>query len=163
MAVWLRTPIVGFVAMMAFIVALFLPSLVRAQALQSYQTNSSFDDVRFELTNAIIDRGLKVQSNGKVAAMLARTGAAAGSSKPIYKEAEYFSFCSVKLSRAMMEADPANVGYCPFVIFLYVSVAKPDEVTVGYQAHPKTGNAASIKAFAQIDQLLDGIAKAATQ
>ncbi len=163
MAIWQRVALKG-VAVIGVGLAVLLPlGAAQAETLRTYKTKASYDDVRFELTNAIIDRGLKVQSNGKIAAMLARTGAAAGSSKPVYKQAEYFSFCSVKLSRAMMEADPANVGHCPFVLFAYVAVAKPDEVVVGFHTHPTTGNAASVKAFAQIDELLDGIAKAATQ
>ena len=138
-------------------------SAVSAKTLRTYTIKAEYDDVRFELTNAIIDRGLKVQSNGKIAAMLKRTGVVAGSTKPVYKHAEYFSFCSVKLSREMMEADPANVGHCPFVIFIYVAAGKTDEVVVGYHTHPTTGNANSVAVFARIDKLLDAIAKAATQ
>lgn len=141
----------------------FVSTQAQAESLRTYKVASTYDDVRFELTNAIIEQGLKIQSNGKIAAMLKRTGADVGSDKPVYHQAEYFSFCSVKLSRAMMEADPANVGYCPFVMFVYVAAAKPEEVVVGYQTHPATGNAASIKAFAAIDKMLDGIARAATQ
>ena len=135
----------------------------RAQSLRTYKTTASFDDVIFNLTNAIIDRGLKIQSNGKVAAMLKRTGEAVGSTKSIYKKAEYFTFCSVKLSRMMMEADPGNVGHCPFVVFIYVSESNPEEVVVGYRTHPVNGPARSLKAFAEIDKLLDGIAREATQ
>ena len=153
----------GLLAISVLMSAFFFAPIAAAETLRSYRVASTYDDVRFELTNAIIERGLKVQGNGKIAAMLNRTGADVGSSKPVYKDAEYFTFCSVKLSRAMMEANPANVGHCPFVMFIYVSTQKPNEVVVGYHTHPKTGNAASIKAFADIDKLLDGIARAATQ
>ena len=150
-------------ASLVMLAVLIVVTPARAETLRSYKATASYDDVRFELTNAIIERGLKVQGNGKIAAMLRRTGADVGSSKPVYKNAEYFTFCSVKLSRAMMEANPTNVGHCPFVMFIYVAEGKPDDVVVGYHTHPKTGDAASVKAFAQIDELLDGIAKAATQ
>ena len=65
--------------------------------------------------------------------MLERTGADVGSTKKIYANAEFFMFCSAKLSRAMIEADPANVGYCPYVVFLYEAAEKPGEIVVGYR------------------------------
>lgn len=151
------------VSMFAWTFALAMVVLAAPAALaggvKSYSKKAEFDDIRFELTNAIIDRGLKVQTNGKLAAMLKRTGADLGNGKAIYKHAEYFSFCSAKLSRAMMEADPLNAAYCPFVMSIIVSTSKPDEVTVSYQKHPTTGNPASIKAFAAIDKMLDQIAR----
>lgn len=123
----------------------------------------TYDDVRFDLTNAIVERGLKIDYNGKTADMLARTGADIGSTKPIYKAAEFFSFCSAKLSRTMMEADPANLGACPYIVFIYETVAKPGEVVVGYRKPTPRGNAASKASLAEVGQLLEGIAKDATK
>lgn len=131
--------------------------------IKTYTKKADFDDIRFELTNAIIDKGFKVQDNGHIAEMLERTGGDVGSSKAIYKSGEYFTFCSAKLSRAMMEADPRNIGYCPFVVFIYVSVKAPDTVVVGYQTHPVTGNVASVQAFAAIDKMLDSIVRQVVQ
>jgi hypothetical protein len=113
--------------------------------------------VKFELQNAIVGRGLTVDVNGDVAGMLARTGGDLGSTKAIYKHAEYFSFCSAKLSRATMEADPANIGFCPYVVFVYETVAAPGTVHVGYRKHPPHGSPASRDALAEVDTLLAAI------
>jgi uncharacterized protein (DUF302 family) len=132
-----------------------------AQEHPVYVKKGSFDDVRFELSNAIVGKGLVIDYNGKVGEMLARTGADVGSTKPIYKQAEYFSFCSAKLSRAMMEAEPANVALCPYVMFVYELAGKPGEIMVGYRKLPTGGPAAGKVAISEIYALLDGLARAA--
>lgn len=134
-----------------------------AQELKVYRKAGSFDDVKFDVTNAITNRGLVTDFTGNVGAMLDRTGKDVGSTKQVYKRAEYLSFCSAKLSREMIEADAANAGFCPYIVFLYETTAKPGEIVVGYRSLPKTGNAASIKSFAAINALLDGIAKEAVK
>ena len=140
---------------------IFVGRAASAQELRTYTKTASFDDVKFDVTNAITNRGLVVDLTGNVGGMLERTGKDVGSTKQIYKRAEYVSFCSAKLSRDMMEADAGNAGYCPYIVFMYETVAKPGEVVVGYRHLPATGNAASVKAFAAINALLDGIAKEA--
>ncbi|RTL67904.1 MAG: DUF302 domain-containing protein [Hyphomicrobiales bacterium] len=135
----------------------------QAQELRTYTKAAAFDDVKFELNNAIIAKGLVVEATGAIGAMLARTGADVGSTKPIYKNAEYMTFCSAIYSRRMMEADPGNVGYCPYVVFIYEREDKPGEIVVGFRRPPQTGSEASRKAFADIDKLLDDIVREATQ
>lgn len=151
------------VRMVVLLTGLGLPSLSVAQDIKSVTKKASYDDVKFELTNAITERGLNIDYNGQLGKMLDRTGADVGSTKPIYRHAEFFTFCSAKLSRAMMEADPLNAAFCPYVIFIYESALTPGEVTVGYRPPPKTGKAASDAALAEIDRLLSGIVKAAAQ
>lgn len=129
----------------------------------AYTKKAGYDDVRFELNNAIVARGLAIDFNGQVSKMLERTGADVGSTKPIYKQAEYFTFCSAKLSRAAMEADAANLGICPYVVFIYEKAAAPGVVHVGYRRLAATGSAASKKALQDINALLDGIAKEAVK
>lgn len=141
----------------------FAAPVGHAQELRTYTKAAAFDDVKFELTNAIVAKGLVVETTGAIGAMLARTGADVGSTKPIYRNAEYLTFCSAIYSRRMMEADPGNVGYCPYVVFIYERVDKPGEVVVGFRRPPQTGSDASRKAFADIDKLLDTIVREATQ
>jgi uncharacterized protein (DUF302 family) len=143
--------------------AILLASAAAAQELKTYRKKAAFDDVKFDLTNAITNRGLVVDSNGNVGGMLDRTGKDVGSTKQVYRKAEYFVFCSARLSREMMEADAANAGFCPFVVFMYEPAAKPGEVVVGYRPLPAAGNAASKKALAAVNALLDGIAKDAVK
>lgn len=142
-----------------------LPGWVLAQdvALKLYSKKSGYDDVRFDLQNAIISRGLTIDFNGQLSRMLERTGADVGSTKPVYKQAEYFTFCSAKLSRTMMEADPINVGFCPYVVFIYETAAAPGSTHVGYRRLQREGSNASKAALAEIEQLLDGIVKEAVK
>lgn len=128
-----------------------------AEELVTRSKAGAFDDVKFDLGNAIIERGLVVDYAGNVAGMLDRTGADVGSTTKLYKHAEYMLFCSAKLSRAMMEADPTNIGFCPFVIFLYERADKPGEIVVGYRPPVARGTDASKAALAEIDALLKGI------
>jgi uncharacterized protein (DUF302 family) len=147
----------------AIVAAFAVPGVADAQSSKTYVKKGKFDDVRFELSNAIVDKGLVVDFNGKIGDMLARTGADVGSSKPIYKAAEYFTFCSAKLSRAMMEAEASDIALCPYVMFVYERADKAGEIVVGYRALPADGSAATKKARAEINALLDGLAKAATK
>ena len=128
-----------------------------AAELFTKSKSGSFDDVKFDLTNAIIDRGLVVDYTGSVAGMLDRTGADVGSTKKLYRHAEYFVFCSAKLSRQMLEADPSNIGFCPFVVFIYERVDKPGEIVVGARPPTPRGDDASRKALGEVDGLLQGI------
>lgn len=136
-----------------------------AQEIRVYaKKNAAFDDVKFELNNAVIGRGLNVDTSGAIGKMLDRTAADIGATGPLYKQAEFITFCSAKLSRAMMDADPTNIGYCPYVVFLYETVAKPGEIVVGYRRpSAANGSDATRKALADIDALLDGIVKDAVK
>jgi hypothetical protein len=140
--------------------ALFV-GIAAAQDVRSYTSKAGFDEVQFELTNAIIARGLTIDYTGNIGRMLERTGPDVGSVKPLYRKAEFVLFCSAKLSRAMMEADLGNIGFCPFVIFIYEPAARPGETVVGYR-RPISGDAAA-PVLAEIDSLLDGIVKDAVR
>jgi uncharacterized protein (DUF302 family) len=64
----------------------------------------------------------------------------------------------------MMEADPTNMGFCPFVVFVYEPADKPGTVVVGYrQPSAGKGNDATKKVLAEIDTTLESIAKEATK
>lgn len=129
----------------------------RADELFTHSKAAAFEDVKFDLTNAIIERGLVVDHTGLIGQMLERTGADVGSTKALYRNAEYVVFCSAKLSRQMMEADPANIGFCPYVIFIYERADKPGEIVVGFREPPQRGSGESQKALAAIGALLKEI------
>ena len=146
---------------MAFLLGLAAASAGSAAA-EGFQTRSkagSYEDVKFDLTNAVIERGLVIDHAGNVAAMLERTGAEVGSTKQLYRNAEYFVFCSAKLSREMMEADPANMGLCPFVVFIYERVDKPGEIFVGYRDPTIRGTPGSLEAITAVQKLLSEIVR----
>jgi uncharacterized protein (DUF302 family) len=135
-----------------------------ASDMKLIETKAAYADAKSELANAIINRGLVADYTGNVGGMLERTGADVGSTKKIYKSAEYMIFCSAKLSRMMMEADPTNLGFCPFVVFVYEPADKPGTSVVGYrQPVSVNGSDASKKALAEVNALLEGIIKDATK
>ncbi len=67
---------------------------------------------------AIVGRGLVIDYVSHVGEMLARTGADVGSDVELFAAADVFLFCSAVTSRNVMEADPMNIAYCPYGIFV---------------------------------------------
>lgn len=157
----MRKLIFGALALLIGIIALSAASA--AQDLKTFSKKGSFDDVKLDLSDAITKRGFVIDFTGNLGRMLERTGKDVGSTKPLYKNAEYMTFCSAQLSRQMMEADVGNAGYCPFVMFVYENAGKPGEVIIGYRRMPSTGNPASRKAFGDINALMETIAKEAAK
>lgn len=117
----------------------------------------AYSDVRIDLQNAIINQGLTIDYNGKLGDMLKRTAKDVGAKGDLYIDAEYFTFCSSRLSRKMMEADPVNMGLCPYMMFLYERVGNEGKVTVGYKEMPMRGDEGSQKALTEINTLLEAI------
>lgn len=93
----------------------------------------SFDDATFAVENAIINQGLVIQSVNHVGEMLSRTSDDVGSDQELFEAADIFLFCSAKLSRQVMEADPMNIAYCPYSIF--VTEAETG-VFIGHRNYP---------------------------
>jgi uncharacterized protein (DUF302 family) len=122
-----------------------------------------FQDVRDDVEMAITDRGLVVNNVSHVGDMLERTGKDLGDSKQIFVKAEALEFCSAVVSRKMMEADPDNIVFCPYVISVYVVPGKPHEVRIAYRKPQITGSPASRQALKAVDELLSGIVKDAMQ
>lgn len=154
---------VAFIALALLYAGMPVHAQTSESIFRTYKKAAAYEDVKFELNNAIIEKGLALDHTGAIGRMLDRTGADVGSDKAIYKNAEYLSFCSARFSRRMMEADPANIAFCPFIIFIYEDAAQPGTTVVGYRRLPIIGGEASQKALTEIDALLDSIAREATQ
>ena len=101
----------------------------------TYNTDQSFDDVVFGLENAILDEGLVIESTSHTGAMLERTKADVGSDVTIFTAADVYSFCSAALSRKVMEADPMNIRFCPYDIFVMQQPGQ--DVVIGYRSFPE--------------------------
>lgn len=129
-------------------------SAALAEGIITYETDQSFDDVVFGLENAILDAGLVIDSVSHTGEMLERTKADVGSTVKIFEQADIFSFCSAKISREVMEADPMNVVFCPYDIFVIVRPETPDTTTIGFRSYPEGP-------MQKVQALLDGIAQAA--
>lgn len=128
-----------------------------------YSTTRAFDEVKTDVEDAIINRGYVIDYHGYIGNMLKRTAGDTGGTKPLYKDAEFYQFCSANLSRKMMEADPRNIGFCPYVIMVYEEASKPGTVQVSFRRPAIVGSDASKSALTVIDKLLDEIASEATQ
>ncbi len=109
--------------------------------------DGSFEEAVFSVENAIIGAGLVVDFVSKVGDMLARTGADVGSEQVLFDAAQVFLFCSARVSRQVMEADPMNIAHCPYGIFV---AERGGEVLVGYREYPEG-------AMQAVEALLAGI------
>jgi uncharacterized protein (DUF302 family) len=122
-----------------------------AEGITVYPVDGSFDDASFGLESAIVGRGLVIDHVSHVGEMLARTAEDVGSDVKLFEAADVYQFCSAVVSRSVMEADPMNIAFCPYGIF----VAERDgEVTIGYRNFPEG-------AMQQVQALLDEIAREA--
>jgi len=128
-----------------------------------FTKTGKFEDVRDDLDMAITGRGLVVNNVSHVGEMLKRTGKDLGDTKQIFLEAEALEFCSAVVSRKMMEADPENIVFCPYIISVYVLPEKPNEVRIAYRKPQLVGSPASQKALKEVDDLLNSIVQEALQ
>ena len=133
----------------AALTALALPAL--AADITTYATEDSFDDATFSVQTAIEGRGLVIDYVSHVGDMLARTKDDVGGTMDLYDAADVFVFCSATVSRSVMEADPMNIAFCPYGIFV---ADKGGEVTIGFRNLPEGP-------MQEVQELLDGIAKEA--
>jgi len=117
----------------------------------TYAYDGSFEDASSSVENAVIGAGLKVDYISHVGDMLARTGADVGDDAVLFDNAQAFLFCSAVLSRKVMEADPMNIAFCPFGIFV---ADQAGEVVIGYRTYPEG-------AMQEVQVLLDTIASEA--
>ncbi len=151
----------------ALMIVLALAPGLAAQAADlhpvvTYAKKAKFEDVRDDLKSAIEARGLVVDYHSFMNRMLERTGKDVDSAKKLYADAQAFVFCSASLSRKTMEADPANVSFCPYAVVVYASAREPDKVVVSYRRPWRPdGSSASKAALKDVESLLDAIAREA--
>lgn len=123
----------------------------------------SFSEVRDALEMAITGRGFVINGVSHIGDMLERTGKDLGGGKQIFLKAEALEFCSATVSRQMMESDPDNIVFCPYIIAIYVVPAKPGEVRVAYRNTQLVGTPASQKSLKAVNELLNSIIKEAVE
>jgi uncharacterized protein (DUF302 family) len=147
----------------ALLALLLVASFARAAGTDvvTRAIRGEFEDVKTRVTLSIEGRGLVVNYTSRVGDMLQRTGKDIGSSVRIYARAEVLEFCSARLSRDTMEADPRNIVFCPYAIAIYTLPHEPESVYVAYRKPAVRGSAHSIAALRAVGQLLDEIAREA--
>lgn len=140
----------------------FTPVLAKdMQGITLYEVKMSFDEVRQDLEDSIVNRGYVIDYNAKIGDMLERTGGDVGATRKIYSKAETMQFCSAVLSRKAMEAEPSNIAYCPYALFVYAKADAPGTSVVGFRRLSETGSESSIAALKEINAVLDEIVREA--
>lgn len=124
-----------------------------------YTVEGDFEDVRLDLENAIINRGLVIDYEAFVGDMLNRTAEDVGAERQIYTRADTLQFCSAILSRKTMEADPVNLAFCPYIVFVYEEAGAEGVIHVGYRRLPEAGDEESRAALFEVNALLDEIVR----
>lgn len=120
-------------------------------------SEAAFADVAQFVQDGIINRGYTIDYHGFIGDMLKRTAGDVGATKELYKDAEFFTFCSAVVSRSVMEADIGDIAYCPYVVFVYEDASMAGTVTVGFRQLPEGG------ARDQVNALLTEIIEEATE
>ena len=144
--------------------ALAVSTVASAQSppVKTVKAPEPFDDVRQNVEDAIIKRGLVIDYTAHIGEMLDRTAKDVGAVRKIYAKAHALQFCSAVLSRKTMEADAANIGFCPYVVFVYALEGEANATYVGYRPLPLSGSAESQAALKAVNDLLDGIVREAS-
>ncbi|MDR5652554.1 DUF302 domain-containing protein [Ruixingdingia sedimenti] len=126
-------PLIPAAALAVF--ALALPAA--ADTLVTRTVEGSFDEIAFAVENAILEKGLVIDSVSHVGDMLERTKADVGATATIFTKADVFQFCSATVSRKVMEADPMNIAFCPYGIYVYELPETPGQIGVAHREYPE--------------------------
>ena len=135
----------------------------RSDYMKLYTVEGEFEDVRQDIEMAITDRGMVINSVSRIGNMLARTGQDLGAGKKIFKQAEALEFCSATVSRRMMETDPHNIVFCPYIIAIYTLPSEKDKVYVAFRRPLPVGSKESKQSLQAVEKLLEEIIADATQ
>ncbi len=125
--------------------------------MKRFVVEGTFADVRDDIEMAITDRGMIINNVSHIGNMLARTGKDLGLGKKIYNDAEALEFCSSTVSRRMMEANPHNIIFCPYIIAIYTLPGEKDIVHVAFRRPIPVGSKESREALQAVEKLLDDI------
>jgi len=143
-------------SILATTVAILLASPLAAQNMMTVTVSEPFEDMEFALESAILDKGLTIDFVSHTGAMLERTREDVGSEVVLFEGATLYNFCSATISRQVMEANLANIAYCPYAVFVYSLPGNPDESVLGHLIYPGDS-------MAPANALLDEIVENATQ
>jgi len=120
-------------------------------------TKGEFREVKERVLHAIENRGLVLNYTARIGAMLERTGKDIGTARRIYGDAEMLEFCSARVSRDTMEADPRNIAFCPYSIAIYTLPKEKDKVYIAYRRTGASGSGQSEKSLRAVERLLADI------
>lgn len=147
---------------MNILALLFLSVSLSLQAgpsshMVSYTIEDSFDNVKQDVEDAITAKGLKVSNISYIGKMLKRTAKDVGASGGIYHDAVALEFCSATLSREMMQTNPDNIVFCPYIIYVYALSGETGKTTVAYRKFTTSATGNTDKTLSQVEALLESI------
>ena len=116
-----------------------------------------FTEVKERVLLAIENRGLVLNYTARIGAMLERTGKDMAAARRIYGDAEMLEFCSARVSRDMMEADPRNIVFCPYSIAIYTLPKEKNMVYIAYRRPGEAGSEQSVKSLRAAEKLVADI------
>jgi uncharacterized protein (DUF302 family) len=131
--------------------------------MKHYSVAGKFDDVLEYIKLSISEKGIKINTIAHIAEMLDRTGKDVGATKQVYLHGQAVEFCSATVSRTMMEADPQQIIFCPYIIYIYVLPDDPETVHVAYRLLPVLEDKAANDSLRAVEKLLDDIISSAVQ
>src|SRR3970040_1634702 len=115
-------------------------------------TKGEFGEVKERVLHSIENRGLVLNYTARIGAMLERTGKDIGAARRIYGDAEMLEFCSARVSRDTMEADPRNIAFCPYSIAIYTLPKEKNRVYVAYRRLGASGSERSVKSLRAVEK-----------
>ena len=131
--------------------------------METYTAKYDFDTVKQNVVEALTSRGLVVNNTSHIGDMLERTGKDLGDGKQVFAKAEAIEFCSAVLSRRMMESDPHNIVFCPYIISIYVLPNDLNKTYVSFRKPDIVGSKQSRAALQDVEKLLREIVKEAVE
>ncbi len=145
-------------------ICFLMPVADRADATSGvtiYSVEGEFEPAALDVSDAIINRGYVIDYTARISDMLDRTAADVGATTKVFSSAQISQFCSAVISRNAMEADPENIAFCPYSIFIYELADTPGTVYIGYRRLEGGSTAESTAALENVNALLDSIAREA--
>jgi len=107
-------------------------------------------DIRQDLEDAIIGRGLVISAVAHVGDMLARTAADLGFNGSPFIAADVVEFCSALLTHRLTAADPSAIIHCPYRIAVYSLPDRPDTVYLAYTKPTASGVTPELEAVEKL-------------
>ena len=155
--------IVGVIVAALLMTGVSATSYAEGAHMSVFKRKGSFSEAKEAVEMAITGRGFVINNVSHIGEMLERTGKDLGGAKQVFIHAEALEFCSATVSRKMMEADPDNIVFCPYIIAIYVLPNKPDEARIAFRKTQLVGSKASRKSLEDVNKLLTEIVKEAVE
>ena len=110
-----------------------------------------------DIENAVAGHGIKINNISYIGKMLKRTAKDLGATEEIFHDAVAIEFCSATLSRNMMQTNPHNIVFCPYIIYVYTLPEQPETVYVSYRRLDGPSSHAPDTELNEVEKLLENI------